>query len=789
MGDRGRARQVLREVRRVARALDELEARPAALAAAARSDVAAARRDAAKAQMATIPVGRLRETAKGLRLDAVEEAGYRTVGDVLGTTGAAMVRHPGIGEATARQVIAAARQVLSASEATARVEIDVDARTHEQTRLLAHLRRYDLAQRAVDRARPMIEWFRRRTVGRLRTAAPAARPWVARLFVGREAKERADRAVDELERVLADPGVRDFRRWLDQTEREIERRRTAEEVWADYEAHAAQLLGALGDVTGTGDGSAGRGHLPAEIVERVQDVELDRSLLKVGLRGYQAFGAKFAIAQGRTILGDEMGLGKTVEALGVLCHLGAQGETSAMVVCPASVVANWRAEIARHTHLTSHVVHGSGRDGAYAAWRREGGVAITTYDGLHRLDPRAPAPGGGGSPKLAMLVVDEAHYVKNPDTRRSRAVARWARHAERVLFLTGTPMENRVEEFQSLVAHLQPDVGERVDGRTVVAGPAAFQTAVAPVYIRRNQSDVLAELPDLIPSLDWVDPTGVDLETYRLAVGSDNFMAMRRAAYLSVGADGPRSVRDIRRSAKLDRLVDIVEEASEEGLKVIVFSYFRDVLDIVRRSCELVLPGAVYGPLTGSTAPAERQRLIEALGEHEGGAVLVAQIEAGGVGLNIQSASVVVLCEPQWKPSTEAQAIARSHRMGQVRRVRVHRLLLEDSVDQRMLAVLAGKQQLIERFVNGSAIKDATPDAIDISDLDQVDDVVDENRAERLILASERRRLGLDDATAPAPARPTRRPADPPPAEPPAGPPADRPVAEDVRPPQTAPGA
>ena len=169
--------------------------------------------------------------------------------------------------------------------------------------------------------------------------------------------------------------------------------------------------------------------------------------------------------------------------------------------------------------------------------------------------------------------------------------------------------------------------------------------------------------------------------------------------------------------------------------------------------------------------------------------MLVAQIEAGGVGLNIQSASVVVLCEPQWKPSTEAQAIARSHRMGQVRRVRVHRLLLEDSVDQRMLAVLAGKQQLIERFVNGSAIKDATPDAIDISDLDQVDDVVDENRAERLILASERRRLGLDDATAPAPARPTRRPADPPPAEPPAGPPADRPVAEDVRPPQTAPGA
>jgi len=741
MADRRRARQILREVKKVAKAIEVLETRPAALAGAAQSDVAAARRDAAKAQMATIPVGRLRETAKGLRLDAVEQAGYRTVADILATNEATMVRRPGIGEATARQVIAAARQVVAASEATARVEFDVAARPSEQTRLLVHLRRYELAQRAVDRARPMVEWFRRSTTGERRAAAPAARFWVARLFVGKAKKERADLAVDELERVMAEPNLREFRSWLDEATGEIERQRSADEIWADYEANAAQLLGVLGEVTGTGDGAAGRGHLPAEIVERVQDVDLDRTLLKVGLRGYQAFGAKFALAQGRTILGDEMGLGKTVEALGVLCHLSAHGETSALVVCPASVVANWRAEIARHTHLTSHVVHGSGRDHAYEAWRSEGGVAITTYGGLHRLDPREAA---AGPRPLALLVVDEAHYVKNPDTKRSRSVARWARHAERVLFLTGTPMENRVEEFQALVAHLQPDVGARVDGMTVVAGPAAFQTAVAPVYIRRNQSDVLDELPDVIPSLDWVDPSAADLDSYRRAVGSDNFMAMRRAAYLSVGSGGPRSTREIERSAKLARLTDIVEEASEEGLKVIVFSFFRDVLAIVRQACELVLPGAVYGPLTGSTAPAERQRLIEALGDHDGGAVLVAQIEAGGVGLNIQSASVVVLCEPQWKPSTEAQAIARSHRMGQVRRVQVHRLLLEDSVDQRMLAVLAGKQQLIERFVNGSAIKDATPDAIDISDLDQVDHVVNEAQAEALILASERRRLGID---------------------------------------------
>jgi SNF2 family DNA or RNA helicase len=784
MVDRRRAKQILKEVKKIAKAIDVLEARPAAFAAAAQSDVAAARRAAAKVQMATIPVARLRETAKGLRLDAVEQAGYRTVADILATGKTALVRRPGIGEATARQVIAAARQVVAASESTARVDFDLAARTPEQTRLLAHLRPYELAQRAVDRARPMVEWFRSRSIGRRRAAAPAARLWIVRLFVGKAAKERAEHAVDALEQLLAEPNVRDFRNWLDEAANEIERRRSADEIWADYEANAAQLLGVLGEVTGTGDGAASRGHLPAEIVERVQDAALDRRLLKVGLRGYQAFGAKFALTQVRTILGDEMGLGKTVEALGVLCHLSAQGETSALVVCPASVVANWRAEITRHTHLTPHVIHGSGRDRAYEAWRREAGVAITTYDGLHRLEPLAPAPPGSPANRLAeppmadgpatdgrddtladadepaesdprplaMLVVDEAHYVKNPDTKRSRSVARWARHAERVLFLTGTPMENRLEEFQALVAHLQPDVGARVDGRTVVAGPAAFQTAVAPVYIRRNQSDVLNELPDLISSLGWVDPTAADLDSYRRAVASDNFMAMRRAAFLSVGSNGPRSARDIERSAKLARLIDIVEEASEEGLKVIVFSYFRDVLAIVRQACELVLPGAVYGPLTGSTAPDERQRLIEALGDHSGGAVLVAQIEAGGVGLNIQSASVVVLCEPQWKPTTEAHAIARSHRMGQIRRVQVHRLLLEDTVDQRMLAVLAGKQQLIERFVNGSAIKDATPDAVDISDLDQVGRVINEAQAETLILTSERLRLGLNQPSPPEPA-------------------------------------
>lgn len=172
------------------------------------------------------------------------------------------------------------------------------------------------------------------------------------------------------------------------------------------------------------------------------------------------------------------------------------------------------------------------------------------------------------------------------------------------------------------------------------------------------------------------------------------------------------------------------------------------MLDIVTRAAQIALPGGVYGPLTGSTAVHDRQRLIDTLSAHPGGAVLTSQIEAGGVGVNIQAASVVVLCEPQWKPTIEQQAIARCHRMGQVRRVQVHRLLLEETVDQRMLAVLAGKQHLIEQFVRGSAVKDASPDSVDISDLERVEQVVNETQAEALILASEQRRLGLTGSPA-----------------------------------------
>jgi superfamily II DNA or RNA helicase len=202
-------------------------------------------------------------------------------------------------------------------------------------------------------------------------------------------------------------------------------------------------------------------------------------------------------------------------------------------------------------------------------------------------------------------------------------------------------------------------------------------------------------------------------------------MAMRRAAYARP-----------ERSAKLVRLREIVHEARENGLKVVVFSAFRDVLGVVR---EALGPeprrggGPVFGPLTGSVPPERRQLLVDEFAAVSGPAVLLAQIQAAGVGLNLQAASVVVICEPQLKPTVEQQAVARAHRMGQVRPVRVHRLLAPGGVDERMVEMLNRKARLFDVYARRSALAEATPDAVDVSDSDLA----------RLIVEEEQIRLGL----------------------------------------------
>jgi SNF2 family DNA or RNA helicase len=486
-------------------------------------------------------------------------------------------------------------------------------------------------------------------------------------------------------------------------------------LWRDYELDAAAYNTVLADLAGAEavpDRSAAKGFVPVEIEQEVDSTHLDTSLLKVSLRGYQEFGAKFALARKRVIIGDEMGLGKTIEAIAVMASLAAQGGRGFLVICPASVVVNWVNEIARHSDLEPHRLHGSGRDGAVGEWLAQGGVGVTTFGTLPKLAmPKRFRP--------ALVVVDEAHFVKNPDTQRSQAVNVLVQRAERAMLLTGTPMENRVEEFRTLVSYLQPGVAARASSSDAVVGAKAFRRIVAPVYLRRNQEDVLGELPELLEVEDWVEFGGPDRGAYLDAVRAGNLMAMRRAAY------EPGSVKG---SAKLERLMEIIEESRDNGWKVVVFSYFLDVLAAV---ADLVGEDG-FGPLTGATSAQGRQQLVDDFTAREGHAVLVSQIEAGGVGLNIQAASVVIIAEPQWKPSTEDQAVARCHRMGQVRKVHVHRLLIKDSVDARVQEIRDHKTLLFDHYARESDTKHAHAGALDSS-----------VSVEQRVVLAERQRLGL----------------------------------------------
>lgn len=492
------------------------------------------------------------------------------------------------------------------------------------------------------------------------------------------------------------------------------RQGAGEAAWADFKQRSAVYYGLLGEIVGfTLDVDAVQGHLPSEIVAAVERQTLDTSFLtpalKSSLRGYQSFGARYTLVQRRVLLGDEMGLGKTIQAIAAMAHLAAHGADHFVVVCPPAVLVNWIKEVRKHSRLEVHRIHGPvyDRERALRGWRARGGVAITSFNLASKHDFAEVEPD--------LVVVDEAHFVKNPSTQRAETVRRLVGSSDRALFMTGTPLENRVEDFVNLVTLLQPDVLQEFDPASMVVGARKFREAVAPVYLRRNSDDVLSELPDRVEVEDWVDMSSAELAAYAAAVQARDFHAMRRTAF----------VADPRGSQKLERLEEIVDEASSNGRKVLVFSTYLDVIQAVTDR----LGDRVAGVITGAVAPDDRQRLVDRFSDPASPSVLIGQVTAAGVGLNLQAASVVILCEPQVKPSLEDQAVKRAHRMGQLQGVQVHRLLTTDSVDERMQEILAVKARLFAQFAAQSEVAEASPQATDITEAEVAKEVIAKEQA------------------------------------------------------------
>ncbi|MDT9591597.1 DEAD/DEAH box helicase [Nocardioides zeae] len=651
----------------------------------------AVRQAEARKLVSEMPVERLKDATNGqVRISALTSAGIKNVQQVL-DQGGRILALPGVGETTCNRMVGAARTIWQTTVDEMPVRIDIRNRSSAATDFLKAMRAWDTA-RSIKSATSDLE-----AAQALQPIISALNPSVSHVAVvpeGRSVKDlrSAIAAVEHRASLLAGTGGS-----------------AAGDPWDDFVSRPADYFAMLSELGFLSDDEEkSQGDLPTEIVDAIRELKFDTTHLKASLRGYQSFGARFAVVQRKVIIGDEMGLGKTVESLAVLTHLRAKGAHHFLVICPAAVVTNWVREVGTKSHLRAHRLHGPGRDGSLTSWIRNGGVAVTTYDSLGWLDGQIP-----GRAKPACLVFDEAHYIKNPDAQRTRRSLQLIRASDRTILLTGTPLENRIEEFRNLVGYLRPDLMVRA----TEFAPRQFRKEVAPAYLRRNQEDVLTELPELVEVDEWMPMSAADEQHYRAAVMDGNFMAMRQAA-LRAGSS----------SQKMQRLMDIVEEAEDNERRVLVFSHFRGVLDDIAS----LLPGRVFGPLTGSVPAAKRQQMVDEFSRAGHGAVLVAQIVAGGVGLNIQAASVVVICEPQLKPTTEWQAIARSRRMGQLESVQVHRLLSEEGVDQRVTEILARKSELFAEFARVSETADSAPEAFDISDAEVAREIVAAER-ERLL--------------------------------------------------------
>lgn len=576
--------------------------------------------------------------APGARIGGLANSQFRTVAEIHTVPARILTQVPGVDIATAQAVQAAAQAQADHFRSRVHPRLDPERDTALLTNLLA-LARVDAPVKQLRRQLPRV---RIRGTGPRHTREPQ---------VAAEPDPAADKVIELIDR--------------------IEEARSAEsDVWATYRSDPAPIDRLLNEfASGTTDVDAEHGFVGADVAAEAEQTNLDRSLLRTQLRGYQLFGAQYALTRQRVLLCDELGLGKTVQALAVAAHLAAADkQRHILVVCPANLSIHWAEEATKHTALTPIEIRGSQREARLAEWKVNGGLAIVTFTTLQRVKlPERPN----------LVIVDEAHLLRDPKSDRARAVRNVLTSEDRVLFLSGVPMHNRIDGFRNLVDFLQPDVAGKVAPNAGSRGSIAFRRAVDRVYLRRDYRDVVDELPLRVSTDEWVRFTGTDRERYRRAVGSGNFTAIRQGAWPS-GSPEP--------AAKLDRLIELTAEAHINGAKVVVFSQFAPVLAVIRKA----LSGSIFGPLD-ETVP-DRQALVDEFATHPGPATLLAHIDAGPLDLHrLSGALVVIVAEPHWRPRTERQVIGRTQRISELHTVRVYRLLARGSIDEPLRRLSADK--------------------------------------------------------------------------------------------------
>lgn len=441
--------------------------------------------------------------------------------------------------------------------------------------------------------------------------------------------------------------------------------------------------------------------------------------LRAELRGYQAAGLswlqRLREADLNGLLADDMGLGKTLQTIAhIVCEKDAgRLQTPALVVAPTSLVGNWTREIAKFAPgLKVSAVHGPKRRASLDAMS-ERDVIVTTYPVLVKdLKRFVEQP-------FHLVILDEAQAIKNPRSQTHRAVA--ALQCNHRVCLTGTPIENNLGELWALFDFLMPGfLGNAESFRSQFRVPieqegdldrlAALRTRTAPFILRRMKDRVATELPAKTELLLPVELSQEERDLYesiRVAAHADVRSAIRKRGLqgstvtildalmkLRQVCCDPRLVpvpaaERIKRSSKYDALLQLIERQLEQGHRLLVFSQFTSMLSLITEGAR----ERGIEPLVLTGASRERQRLIERFEEGESNLFLIS-LKAGGAGLNLTCADSVVHYDPWWNPAVHAQATGRAHRIGQTKPVFVHNLIVAGSVEERMLDLQRGKQEL-----------------------------------------------------------------------------------------------
>jgi superfamily II DNA or RNA helicase len=464
--------------------------------------------------------------------------------------------------------------------------------------------------------------------------------------------------------------------------------------------------------------------------------------LDATLRPYQVEGFRWLSLLWDTglggVLADDMGLGKTVQMLAMVVRAHERGELDdpVLVVAPTSVLSTWQSEAARFAPGLRTVVIDRTRakakqglddtvDGAH--------VVITSY-AVARIDEEVFR-----SRPWAAVVLDEAQFVKNHQAKTYQAVRRLSARAK--FAITGTPLENSLMDLWSLLSIVAPGLHPRpavfkdqwakpIENAGDAERLAALRRRIRPLMLRRTKEAVATELPpkmeqvltvDLHPRHRAVYDRHLQRERQRLLgliddLNGNRIAILRALTVLRQMSLDPSLVDEsyagLAASAKVDALVEQLTELSQEGHRALVFSQFTGFLSIVRARLEA--EGIAYEYLDGST----RNRAERIAAFREGTApVFLISLKAGGFGLTLTEADYVFVLDPWWNPAAEAQAIDRTHRIGQTRPVNVYRMVSRDTIEEKVVALQERKRDLFARVVDEGGALSASLTADDLREL------------------------------------------------------------------------